>query len=306
MSRLFCAVLMFNMDRTSPMYTSIARICVIVLAMTLLCCAVSGESVRGIHRHNHRGKPHTNRIPNIVHFIWFDTKDKREFGFVNYLSVLSAYRIQKPDQIMFHCDRAPTVDKWWTQLSREVPLSHFRVYIQSQMMSHTGQNIDHPEHIIDILRLQVLHKYGGIYIDLDAIVINSLNPLRHYPAVIGQEIDEQFNCGCVMSEPSGTLVTSWLKSYRYDYNNDDKTYNSKGVPYQLYLDHPGIVHVEKTTLTSPDINHRELLTDGLIDWRGLYIVHLQHEGNYTPETIENNHYTVGEVLSYAYNLRHKV
>ena len=243
-----------------------------------------------------RTSNHGKRIPNIVHFIWFDTKDKREFGFVNYLSVLSAYRIQKPDEIMFHCDRAPTADKWWTQLSREVPLTHLRVNIQTQMMSHTGQNIDHPEHITDILRLQVLHKYGGIYIDLDAIVVQNLNPLRNYPAVLGQELDEHHNSGCVMSEQSGALVTLWLESYRNDYNTYDKTYNSRGVPYQISLYHPDLVHVEV------DILNRERSVDGIIDWRSLYVIHLQHD-NHSPKTIENTQSTSSQILSYVYKLR---
>ena len=47
-------------------------------------------------------------VPNILHFIWFSfTGEATKFSFVQYLSVLSAYRFIKPDVIMFHTDIPP-------------------------------------------------------------------------------------------------------------------------------------------------------------------------------------------------------
>jgi len=58
-------------------------------------------------------------VPNIVHFIWFSNSDDRKMSFINYISIRSAHRIQKPDQILFHCNRLP-VGYWWDRLWREV------------------------------------------------------------------------------------------------------------------------------------------------------------------------------------------
>ena len=58
-------------------------------------------------------------VPNIVHFIWFDDKGDKKMTFINYISILSAYRIQKPDSILFHNNRLPT-GQWWERLTKEV------------------------------------------------------------------------------------------------------------------------------------------------------------------------------------------
>ena len=58
-------------------------------------------------------------VPNIVHFIWFADSASKQMTFINYVSVLSAHRVQKPDSIWFHCNHLPTGD-WWERLWREV------------------------------------------------------------------------------------------------------------------------------------------------------------------------------------------
>jgi hypothetical protein len=58
-------------------------------------------------------------VPNIVHFIWFSNSDDRQMTFLNYISVRSAHQIQKPDQIMLHCNRLPS-GEWWERLWHEV------------------------------------------------------------------------------------------------------------------------------------------------------------------------------------------
>ena len=43
-----------------------------------------------------------NKIPNIVHFIFGLKPQNEEFCFVYYLSVLSAYIVNKPETIYFY------------------------------------------------------------------------------------------------------------------------------------------------------------------------------------------------------------
>ena len=63
------------------------------------------------------------RVPNVMHYVWYSLEGNgREFVFVNYLSVLSAYHVQRPDHIMFHCNRPPVTSAWWRQLLRDVPV----------------------------------------------------------------------------------------------------------------------------------------------------------------------------------------
>jgi len=58
-------------------------------------------------------------VPNIVHFIWFTVTGNKQLTFINYMSIVSAHRVQKPDGIWFHCSHLPT-GEWWERLWREV------------------------------------------------------------------------------------------------------------------------------------------------------------------------------------------
>ena len=58
-------------------------------------------------------------VPNVVHFIWFSDGADKKLTFINYVSILSAHRIQKPDGILLHCNHLPA-GPWWERLWREV------------------------------------------------------------------------------------------------------------------------------------------------------------------------------------------
>jgi len=69
-------------------------------------------------------------VPNVVHFIWFADSASKQMTFINYVSVLSAHRVQKPDSIWFHCNHLPTGD-WWERLWREVQSLHMLTVLTS-------------------------------------------------------------------------------------------------------------------------------------------------------------------------------
>ena len=58
-------------------------------------------------------------VPNVVHFIWFADSAARPLTFINYVSVVSAHRIQRPDSIWLHCNHLPA-GEWWERLWRQV------------------------------------------------------------------------------------------------------------------------------------------------------------------------------------------
>ena len=50
-----------------------------------------------------------------------------------------------------------------------------------------GRTIVYSEHKSDIVRLEVIMKYGGVYHDLDVIIVGSLDPLFCYETTMGEE-----------------------------------------------------------------------------------------------------------------------
>jgi hypothetical protein len=79
-------------------------------------------------------------VPNIVHFIWFG--ENRRMNFVQYVSILSAYRIHRPDDLMFHCDHLP-VGPYWEKLWHNVPI---RIMHKNPPEKIHGQKLMHMYH----------------------------------------------------------------------------------------------------------------------------------------------------------------
>lgn len=66
-----------------------------------------------------------------------------------------------------------------------IRLSHF------ERPTHVyGQRLSSIYHASDVARIQILKRDGGIYLDCDTIVLNSLDRLRNYEMVIGWTKEE--------------------------------------------------------------------------------------------------------------------
>ncbi|GFR75243.1 hypothetical protein ElyMa_002182600 [Elysia marginata] len=105
-------------------------------------------------------------VPRIVHYVWFGRK---EMTFGMYLSFLSTVYVLKPNRIFIHGDGLLTGKIWVkvkkhplvTLVYRDPPL-----YIFSRAVVYTS-------HRSDIVRADVLDKYGGVYVDWDAYWLSS-------------------------------------------------------------------------------------------------------------------------------------
>ncbi len=237
-------------------------------------------------------------VPNIVHFIWFAKKGK-EMTFINYVSILSVHKFQRPDIIMFHCNELPS-GEWWHKLWKLVPMKIS--YVQPPPTIY-GQTLLHRYHQSDVAKLEILMKYGGIYLDYDVILVQSLNPLRVYSTIFGKEKGNKFNAGIIIAQKNALFLSLVHRSYKNHYRPLDWDYNCQRVTYQIYLKFPDLVHVEPIRLTTPDWTERHLLWTSQIKWRELYLIHLlQHLDwtNYSPEMIAQLNNTMGEVIRNVY------
>jgi hypothetical protein len=238
-------------------------------------------------------------VPNVVHFIWFAPDNTKQLTFLNYISIVSAHRIQKPDLIVFHCNHLPA-GQWWERLWREVPLKI--VHRDPPEYIH-NQRLYHIYHQGDIAKMEILLEYGGIYLDYDVIVVNSLDPVRRYDATLGKEKPPKFIAGIIVARKGSTFLRLLYESYRANYRPWDWDYNCARVAYQLYLRRPDLLHVEPFRFTTPDWQDRDKLWNDVIDWSNLYVIHVMGHftwQQYTPESIRTINSTFGEAMRYIY------
>lgn len=135
----------------------------------------------------------TYEIPHIVHFITGQgdaseslldrfgprLRSRRmerapvEFQLINYLVLLSARKHLQPDQLVLHYSIEPT-GYWWSKVKEDRQLN-VTLHRIPPITSIYGHAVYHHAHRADVARLEILNQYGGIYLDLDVLVLRSFS-----------------------------------------------------------------------------------------------------------------------------------
>lgn len=156
-------------------------------------------------------------IPPIVHFVQLQPDETAElhFSFEAFLALYAAYRHVQPSRIYIHTDFSPEAiaaaihhGSSWT---RKVLTSFPDVVHVNHVTAPThanGRPITLVEHRSDMVRLDQLARFGGIYLDWDVITLRPLAPLRHagFRAVVGRQFDSFVNNGILLATPGSGVV----------------------------------------------------------------------------------------------------
>ncbi|MBK7432839.1 MAG: hypothetical protein IPI66_02395 [Chitinophagaceae bacterium] len=209
-------------------------------------------------------------IPNTFHFIFGLKPDFGgiPFSLVHYLSIRSAIELNKPDKVLFHFTYEPS-GEWWEKIRPSLTLN--KIHSPEQVF---GRPLVHVAHKADVVRLQALRQYGGVYLDLDTICIRPFQDLLQNDFVMGQEHmtdyvpknwHQRFRyklinlvtggnkhriaglCNAVlMSAPDSEFVNLWLNSYAsFRSAGRDKYWNEHSViiPHTLSIKYPGLIRI---------------------------------------------------------------
>lgn len=155
----------------------------VLLLLLPLFYIFSSSSSSAIPFHHPLGPPTGNssfsptparQIPPYLHYVFglSPTFGGKPFGFIQYLCFSSALGMLKPEVIYMHHVYPPT-GWWWEQWKKEVEKTSTRLEMIKERDVQTvfGREVDHFAHKADVLRLEALRDYGGVYLDTDVIVI---------------------------------------------------------------------------------------------------------------------------------------
>jgi len=183
-------------------------------------------------------------IPNIVHFVYIK---ERPWKLHHYLSVKSATRLN-PEKINIWLDKEPE-GEWW-ELTKPLVELHF-VDPPTEIF---GTPITQPAHKSDVIRLQVLLEYGGIYADTDTIFVKPFNDILNNKFVLGQQgVDgcEGLCPAVILSEKDSTFGQYWLAGFNEHFKGGppgSDTWCTHSVHYPLWLSKQPHMVNEITTL----------------------------------------------------------
>jgi hypothetical protein len=172
-------------------------------------------------------------IPKILHFIYVGG---RPFSFIHFLAIYTAWKVNRPDVIYFHHTEEPT-GAWWEKARPLVTLHR----VEPVHEVH-GNPVKYPAHMADVIRMAMLERFGGVYLDLDVISLNPLTPLLGQECVMGMEPGTGLCNAVILARPGVAFIRRWREEYR---NFDSKRWNYHSVvlPWRLAQAHPDDIHV---------------------------------------------------------------
>ena len=227
-------------------------------------------------------------MPRLVHFIFglaadFDGK---EYGVVQYLAVLAVRTYLPADtRILLHYghdpEAAPGGNAWWRRTLPLVETRRVRVAHQ-----YAGRPLTSGAQRSDVLRLQLLYRYGGVYLDMDVLVCHpALDDLRHAAAqapggvVLGREGDIGLGNAVIVARPGAPFLAQWLYAMRSVPCWHCWNHHSVKLPAALHRQFPHQIHVLPP----------EALYQPLWDERGLHALFVESSGDdHTVESVERN------------------
>ncbi|GAA5873488.1 hypothetical protein JCM8547_005444 [Rhodosporidiobolus lusitaniae] len=192
----------------------------------------------------------SQRIPPYVHYVFglSPTFGGKPFNFIHWLCMTSALVVLKPEIIYMHYVYEP--DTWyWRRFVWDVEQSgttRLEMVKERDVTQVFGQRVEHFAHKADVLRLEALRNYGGIYLDIDVLVVKDLAPLYRHEVVMAMESQPNLDpklppsglCNAViLAKPYSSFVSRWIESYR-SFNGSSWAGHSVTTPWDLARAYP--------------------------------------------------------------------
>jgi|SRR5579872_4710175 len=185
-------------------------------------------------------------IPKILHFCFGMTPDfgGKPWSLLHHVCVKSAVERITPSQALFYYQYEPT-GPWWA-LTREL-LTLTKITAPATVF---GNPVPHMAHRADIVRLERLIEFGGIYLDCDVLVHRGVDELLSHSVVLGQEGTPDVQVGLcnavILAEAQAPFLRRWYEEFRYFRSRGhDRYYNelSVKVPLRLAKEFPAEVTI---------------------------------------------------------------
>jgi hypothetical protein len=184
------------------------------------------------------------RVPRIFHFI-YGFHSPGDIPYFGYMAIRSALAFNPGWAAYYYCMHVPAGPNW------DRIKTHVKVIQIKDFSWFNGAKFHHYAHKSDVVRLILMNRIGGVYLDLDTITRKSYEDLRSAKFCMGVQAAGQHSaaglCNAVMiGQASAEFSERWLAQYEYFRSkgrDDIWDYHSVKLPSVLAAEYPDTIRV---------------------------------------------------------------
>jgi hypothetical protein len=162
-------------------------------------------------------------IPKVIHFIYPWTEKTRPWSLVNTLAVRSAKKCYPDHEIII-----------WTNAPTRVPLLNVTVKNCDLPTQIGGVDIEWPQYVADVMRLDILYEHGGIYMDTDIISLSSfVSPFNCLNMSWETKEGTSISNAMMSAPPKNLFIKVWLDRMPEAVKHPTWAYGGVVLPYEI-------------------------------------------------------------------------
>ena len=222
-----------------------------------------------------------NIVPNIVHYVLFTV---HEIEFSHFISFLSVLKNQKPEKVYIHCDCSQLSGDYYQRVLRVANKTNTSIIIRTierptQIFGKSLSKESLNWHSSDITRIRVLQEFGGIYLDRDVYVVQSLDVFRKFEMTVDWDEGHHIETQIVLAYKHARFLNLWFDSF-HNYHSNLWYFNGGIYPTDKYLNkNPELVHRVTDEFEANPRLCKLVYTEYYPKWRDYYAIHLLIRGN---------------------------
>ena len=140
-----------------------------------------------------------SRIPKVVHFVYgFREPPHLSFDLDDFVAVKSALDVLGAEKVLIWLLNTPQSEWWEAMLAmgrKRAQALHLTVDSVIELkpirdvVEVFGRRVESSAHKADVVRMEALLTYGGIYMDIDVVALKPMDDLINagWPCILGQE-----------------------------------------------------------------------------------------------------------------------
>jgi len=153
----------------------------------------------------------TQPIPKIIHLLYFGETEFHEY---QYHCIKSVLKNMPSYQVIIYNNKEPVGNKFWDRLKKKQGLIFKNVDVP---LDFDDYDLGYFQYKADVVRMQLLYEHGGIYLDLDMLILKNFEKLfeNNKSLYLSKEGEGPGLINAFIAcKPKNEFIKIWLNAYK--------------------------------------------------------------------------------------------